>query len=118
MVNLRDLVKKKAVALSVWRQVFRFLQLNEKTSELSAIASRVVDQRNFRLRVRATDAPAWAREQLSRNASYAASLASLANDLGLSSAVGAPALSRQGLSRRGESLGTAPGADRSVPKSS
>ena len=91
VVKLRDLVKKKAVAMSVWRQVFRFLQLNEKTSELSAIASRVVDQRNFRLRVRATDAPAWAHEQLSRNASYAASLSSLANDLGLSSAVGAPA---------------------------
>jgi len=55
-VRLEDLVAKKT-GQATWRQIFKFLALPEKGSDLSSMAMGVVQQQQMRARVFNSGAP-------------------------------------------------------------
>merc|ERR1719399_156522 len=67
-LRLEDLVSKKN-GPALWRQLFKFLQLQEKGSELSAEALALVQRLELRGRVHNRAAPGWVRARIAQNAS-------------------------------------------------
>jgi len=100
-LRLEELVAKKT-GQAAWRQLFKFLGLQEKGGDLSLMAMATMQQQQLRSRVFNSGAPGWVREALAQNNTLHASLKKLRRQLEYTSAAGQPLPSTAGrqLSRR------------------
>ena len=63
-LRLEDLVSRKAaIGAASWRQLFKFLELQQVSGDLTAIGQRAVSELELRSRVRNLQAPAWVWER-------------------------------------------------------
>ena len=84
-LRLEDLVSRKAaIGAASWRQLFKFLELQQVSGDLTAIGQRAVSELELRSRVRNLQAPAWVWERergLPSNATLHSSLRRMRREL-------------------------------------
>ena len=84
-LRLEDLVSRKAaIGAASWRQLFKFLELQQVSGDSTAIGQRAVSEFELRSRVRNLQAPAWVWERergLPSNATLHSSLRRMRREL-------------------------------------